>query len=307
MAMGKLEKSLQILVGDRESIQHSAMIGMASAAILAIIFLVFVFIFPFDHEYVSLLSGLWYFVFLASVFVVVIIGRSVGWLFTRPIASLLLELWPNAEHTSCVWVVSNTVVWAFIVPLTTLPFWWRYGALDKRVLGVAVCGAIISGAAGGKLGMYFSTNWTPRRKDRRQEPVAIGATVSGSVLSLLLQAPSFCTIIRGVDYLRLSEWFWRIGGNIVVVSFGGMILYSLLIRPIVSAVKALDVFQRRPMLAWVAVSAVVWTVVVTAFGIRLGTRNLFLGSIGGMVAAMISGACGGWATGQVVQYWSEAA
>jgi hypothetical protein len=233
----------------------------------------------------------WYVTLCISFGFVILGGASVGWLLTRPMASVVGKISPQND-TNLNWIIGNILVWLFLVVSVILPLmdgqltWhWLLFLLILVLTGVA-------SAFGGRWGTRVAT--TKPSQDYR-ELSRIGSVVSSSIftasiIGLGLFAPQ-TTSTPNENALGLGFIL-----SLTAFSFVGFFPYMLLIVPISALLTKLNYFKNTPHLVFVVVSAVCWSLP----GIAILGNVIDFGVIGSLLGGMYGafcGACGGWAIG----------
>ena len=182
-----LTKILELVLGNRVTTQRGIYSGIFSGFLVTVLVVSYFAFLGSDIDLLSIISyedldfwgkyGIWYMVACVSIGFIMMGGRAIGWLFTRPFATILREAFPRVDHT-LIWTFSSALVWTSLALLITKPlqnqtdFW---GWFSFFVITILAC---IAGILGGRVGAGISGG--PYRDSR--ELVAIGGTVTGSLV-----------------------------------------------------------------------------------------------------------------------------
>jgi len=304
--MWRLNKIAEIFVGNRATIRHGFNSGLFTGFPVTIL-VVFYFAFIQDINLPEISSfqalvpksifGILFAIFCLSLIFIFSGGTAIGWLLTRPLATVLCKLFPDAEYTF-IWALSNAIVWSSIVFLTTQPLQYQTGFLQWVSFAIILILTLVSSAVGGRLGARVSTGWSIDYREQWVsngfEQIVIGGIVTGSLFFI---AQSFVSIISLGDTPtpQLVSSTITFCAGLAFLSIICMLPY-IFITPLLSVIP----IRGHSMLAYSLTSAVFWVLVgIVFFGTSMGVD--FLGSLISILVTGLCGACGGWAIGQLKQ------
>ncbi len=288
-------RMLQFLLGTCETISLSATSGIVSCCLIAL-FLVVATRLNLNIDGLSSssdrisINGLG--VICLSMLFAIIGGQSIGWLFIRPIASVLCIVYPGLDRKR-LWIISTTSTCLLIAILALYPFQQLSLLLQAGLLFATAAWAVLFGIVGGFLGATVPTG--KGRQEARQYPI-VGGAVTGSLLMsfqmlLSLMRPSTAGSFNGPD--NVVEFCLALAGVSLVAT-----LPYLLIVPLSIGASGFMHFGEEFHPAYVLISGIAWG----AIGYLIG-GELFMGTklIDGLVYGGVMGlcgACGGWAVGE---------
>ena len=236
--------------------------------------------------------GFWYVTVCLAVGFVVFGGRSIGWLFIRPIASMLHILRPSLD-TRKIWIISAAFVWVPLTLLVLFPHQQSVSLLHASLLVGASLWAIAAGMVGGIIAARTSMAELRKKWD---EHVAVGGTVTGSLLTTVYALSILEFSPGAVRYLAPVVIFFCLA--LSLISLVAMLPFALT-EPICVLLLRLDFLHGRIHVPYVFVSGVAWFLIgYFVFGGSTSSSTNVFASFFPAIPMGLCGVCGGWAIGQ---------
>ena len=314
--MPRPKKIAAFLFGNQQTIQHAFIIGLfTSISITVIVILYYASLpnakLPLNAPFQDISSqpeelsrgellqflisqmGIPFILFgsCLGVLFVLVGGRSINWLLTRPLAMFLCTLFPHVEY-SMNWAIANAFVWFTLVFLIIHPDLFKpefaSWAPAIFVLILTLILSFLCGRIGARLLTYPSKN--------QKELVAAGATATSS---FIFGAQAF---VRLISFNQTN--FHELPGAtlafcLIIALFSLLfVLPYFLISLILSAISNVSSTEDNLLLNYTLTSAICWLLIGLFFARGVVTDSL-RANLGMLIIFGLGGASGGWVIGQI--------